>query len=255
MSEVKGDSSKSTFDSRLSSVHSATMASFLPTLRSRALLTTRPTIRALSSTPRRSNSEPSSSTEATADSASSADTGAIDAAEAVAEAAATPQGKAGKGYRAWLSGEGARFRKGVVGRTNWIGDTVRSLPAAYKVSGRASRSAGAIGRPVETSSSICVHTTARSRRLLQAFVLHAERQLPALSEYLRVHTDLPSSRSPSPSTRHFLLFPLSPTRSKAKSTTPTSTTSSSRKRPTRRSSVPSVPSSASRWTAYERSFD
>ena len=30
----------------------------------------------------------------------------------------------GKGYRAWLSGDGARFRNGLAGRTNWLGDTV-----------------------------------------------------------------------------------------------------------------------------------
>ncbi|BGP14431.1 hypothetical protein JCM10213_004554 [Rhodosporidiobolus nylandii] len=99
------------------------MASFHPALRSRTSSVVRPAARALSSTSRccADASEGSSSTEATADSASSADTGAIDT--VVAEAEEALSGPAGKGYRAWLNGEGARFRKGIAGKTNWIGET------------------------------------------------------------------------------------------------------------------------------------
>ncbi|GAA5855942.1 hypothetical protein JCM8547_000423 [Rhodosporidiobolus lusitaniae] len=98
------------------------MALYLPTLRSRALLTARPSARAFSSTSRRAQ-ESSSSTEATADNASSADAGAVDAAASDAQARQQPAGKQAKGFRAWLSGEGSRFRKGIPGRTNWIGET------------------------------------------------------------------------------------------------------------------------------------
>ena len=35
-------------------------------------------------------------------------------------------GKNDKGFKAWLSGEGARYRKGVSGGTNWLGETVSS---------------------------------------------------------------------------------------------------------------------------------
>jgi hypothetical protein len=109
------------------------MASFLPSLRPRALQTLRSSTRSLSSTPSRLNSDPSSSTQATPDSSSSTDTAAVEVTEKQTEEAAAPQGKTGKGYRAWLSGEGARFRKGVVGRTNWIGETVRALSSREKV--------------------------------------------------------------------------------------------------------------------------
>ncbi|GAA5821397.1 hypothetical protein JCM11251_004604 [Rhodosporidiobolus azoricus] len=99
------------------------MASFLPSLRTRALTHARPSLRPLSSTSR-CCAEPeagSSSTEATADSASSADTGAIEAEQAGTEIKETGPQK--KGYVAWLNGEGARFRKGIKGKTNWIGET------------------------------------------------------------------------------------------------------------------------------------
>ena len=33
----------------------------------------------------------------------------------------------GKGYRAWLAGDGAKYRRGIPGRTNWLGDQVSSL--------------------------------------------------------------------------------------------------------------------------------
>ncbi|GAA5947331.1 hypothetical protein JCM3775_005367 [Rhodotorula graminis] len=109
------------------------MASFVPSLRahSHRLAATRPAAaahRAFASTSRTpaSDSPPAepSSTQPTATDAAAADTGALDAAAAAAAAAAqVPQGTTKKGYRAWLQGEGQRFRKGIPGRTNWIADT------------------------------------------------------------------------------------------------------------------------------------
>ncbi|GAA5891391.1 hypothetical protein JCM6882_004680 [Rhodosporidiobolus microsporus] len=99
------------------------MASFLPSLRTRALSHARPSLRTFSSSSR-CCAEPqagSSSTEATADSASSADGGAIETGKAEAET--KEAGPQRKGYTAWVSGEGARFRKGIKGKTNWIGET------------------------------------------------------------------------------------------------------------------------------------
>lgn len=55
-----------------------------------------------------------------------------------------PTGRTGNGYRAWLNGEGAKFRNALHGRTNWIGDTVSDLgclgtlvPAGSRVAGTA----------------------------------------------------------------------------------------------------------------------
>jgi hypothetical protein len=39
-----------------------------------------------------------------------------------------PVGRAGKGFRAWLASDGARFRHGIKGQTNWIGETVSCPP-------------------------------------------------------------------------------------------------------------------------------
>ncbi|GAA5974182.1 hypothetical protein JCM11641_003311 [Rhodosporidiobolus odoratus] len=100
------------------------MASLLPTLRSRAHTSTRLVSRAFASSSRcYAEASEGSSTEATAGSASAADTGAIDTLVAETEDSLQATGQPGKGYRAWLNGEGARFRKGVAGRTNWIGET------------------------------------------------------------------------------------------------------------------------------------
>ncbi|GAA5869414.1 hypothetical protein JCM16303_000459 [Sporobolomyces ruberrimus] len=41
-------------------------------------------------------------------------------------------GGSGRGYNAWLSGEGARFRKGVKGATNWIGESPFPLNPTFK---------------------------------------------------------------------------------------------------------------------------
>jgi hypothetical protein len=44
-------------------------------------------------------------------------------AEPVLDPEKSPFGK-GKGFRAWLSGEGSRYKTGLKGATNWLGDTV-----------------------------------------------------------------------------------------------------------------------------------
>lgn len=58
-----------------------------------------------------------------------APTPAEDAAESVVqEPVLDPDSsKGGKGYRAWLAGDGAQFRNGLKGKTNWLGDTVSCL--------------------------------------------------------------------------------------------------------------------------------
>ncbi|TNY18524.1 eukaryotic mitochondrial regulator protein-domain-containing protein [Rhodotorula diobovata] len=101
------------------------MASMLPSLRAHSTRVARPAAaRSFASSSRSSqDAQPqasSSSTEAVAADPTAADTGALDA----AAAAATPAtSSTKKGYRAWLNGEGARFRKALQGRTNWIADT------------------------------------------------------------------------------------------------------------------------------------
>ncbi|GAA6052698.1 hypothetical protein JCM3770_007180 [Rhodotorula araucariae] len=100
------------------------MASMLPTLRTHVSRTARPAVRAFASSSRCTADAPAeaaSSTEPVAAEPMAGDTGALDA--AADEAALQPTGTSNKGFRAWLGGEGARFRKGVHGRTNWIGDT------------------------------------------------------------------------------------------------------------------------------------
>ncbi|GAA6000255.1 hypothetical protein JCM10207_007926 [Rhodosporidiobolus poonsookiae] len=101
------------------------MASLLPALRQRAPTTALASLRTFASSSRccAESTADSSSTEATADSASSADTGAIETAKADAQDVAVPAGPAGKGFRAWLDGEGVRYKKGIKGRPNWIGET------------------------------------------------------------------------------------------------------------------------------------
>ncbi|GJN87280.1 hypothetical protein Rhopal_000228-T1 [Rhodotorula paludigena] len=103
------------------------MASLAPTLRTAAQRCARHPAarRAFASSSRTLADEqpPSSSTEPVAGSAAAGDAGALDAAQEAQQGAALSTGKPGKGYRAWLNGEGARFRRGVQGRTNWIGDT------------------------------------------------------------------------------------------------------------------------------------
>ncbi|GAA5838281.1 hypothetical protein JCM3766R1_005508 [Sporobolomyces carnicolor] len=47
-------------------------------------------------------------------------------------APAAPAGTARRGFNAWLNGEGARFRKGIKGRTNWIGDSPFPLNPSFK---------------------------------------------------------------------------------------------------------------------------
>ncbi|BGP38487.1 hypothetical protein JCM10450v2_002435 [Rhodotorula kratochvilovae] len=100
------------------------MASMLPTLRTHACRAARPAARTFASSsrcPADAAAEASSSTEPVADEPTAGDTGALDA--AAGEGAFQSTGTTKKGFRAWLGGEGARFRKGVHGRTNWIGDT------------------------------------------------------------------------------------------------------------------------------------
>jgi hypothetical protein len=40
--------------------------------------------------------------------------------------------KGGKGYRAWLNGDGAQFRHGLKGQTNWLGETVSCMMLAVE---------------------------------------------------------------------------------------------------------------------------
>jgi len=104
------------------------MASYLPTLRTtlpRASRSFASTSRALAQPPAESI-QPSKSESVTGS----------ETAGDVAQSGASPEGSSttpvtstggGRGYNAWLSGEGARFRKGVKGRTNWIGDSVSTF--------------------------------------------------------------------------------------------------------------------------------
>ncbi|GAA6017919.1 hypothetical protein JCM11491_001216 [Sporobolomyces phaffii] len=48
------------------------------------------------------------------------------------EAPVVASGGSGRGYNAWLNGEGARFRKGIKGRPNWIGDSPFPLNPSFK---------------------------------------------------------------------------------------------------------------------------
>ncbi|GAA5995508.1 hypothetical protein JCM5350_006018 [Sporobolomyces pararoseus] len=48
------------------------------------------------------------------------------------DAPQVPSGVSSRGYNAWLNGEGARFRKGIKGRTNWIGDSPFPLNPSFK---------------------------------------------------------------------------------------------------------------------------
>ncbi|GAA5910291.1 hypothetical protein JCM8208_003498 [Rhodotorula glutinis] len=105
------------------------MAAFVPSLCAHSTRLARPaTHRAFASSSRALADPPaeaapsSSSTQPTAADATAADTGALDAAAADSQQAPST-GTTKKGYRAWLAGEGQRFRKAVPGRTNWIADT------------------------------------------------------------------------------------------------------------------------------------
>ncbi|GAA5898697.1 mitochondrial 37S ribosomal protein mS45 MRPS35 [Sporobolomyces salmoneus] len=52
----------------------------------------------------------------------------------VAQSGATPEVSSGgsrRGYNAWMNGEGARFRKGIKGRTNWIGESPFPLNPSF----------------------------------------------------------------------------------------------------------------------------
>ncbi|GAA5851466.1 hypothetical protein JCM9279_001076 [Rhodotorula babjevae] len=111
------------------------MASLVPSLRASSTRLARPAARTFASTSRApaepsaeasptpsSSSSSSSSSQPTATDATAADTGALDAA-ATAQPPSSGTGTTKKGYRAWLAGEGQRFRKPVPGRTNWIADT------------------------------------------------------------------------------------------------------------------------------------
>ncbi|KAM0788484.1 hypothetical protein ACM66B_001617 [Microbotryomycetes sp. NB124-2] len=53
-----------------------------------------------------------------------------EAAEDAASVAASAG--AGRGFRAWLNGEGARYRNGIKGKTNWIGDTPFPLNPTFR---------------------------------------------------------------------------------------------------------------------------
>ncbi|GAA6028109.1 hypothetical protein JCM8097_001875 [Rhodosporidiobolus ruineniae] len=100
------------------------MASFAPMLRTRTFAASRPSTRAFASSSRAlEEASTSSSTAATADNASSADTGALEIVQAAKETPSAPAGPQGKGFTAWLNGEGLRFKKPIKGRTNWIGET------------------------------------------------------------------------------------------------------------------------------------
>ncbi|GAA5948871.1 hypothetical protein JCM21900_003455 [Sporobolomyces salmonicolor] len=104
------------------------MASLLPSLRSAAPRSAA-SIRAFASTSRAfadPPSEPSSTASSTgpvAGSATAGDAAPSDSQVQEAERYDAPAPQAGRGYRAWLNGEGARFRTGIKGRANWIGDT------------------------------------------------------------------------------------------------------------------------------------
>lgn len=45
-------------------------------------------------------------------------------------------GRGGKGYRAWLSGEGAKFRRAIPGKTNWLGEQVSLAGTFYRAAGQ-----------------------------------------------------------------------------------------------------------------------
>ncbi|KAK4058487.1 hypothetical protein OIO90_000649 [Microbotryomycetes sp. JL221] len=62
------------------------------------------------------------------------DTGSPSAQEVTPEPGTTPTATvgAGRGFRAWLNGDGARFRHGIKGKTNWIGDTPFPLNPSFR---------------------------------------------------------------------------------------------------------------------------
>ncbi|GAA5867286.1 hypothetical protein JCM1840_005011 [Sporobolomyces johnsonii] len=113
------------------------MASLLPSLRSAAPRSAA-SIRAFASTSRAfadPPSEPSSSassSEPVADSATAGDAAALDSQAQQGERYDPPAMQAGRGYRAWLNGEGARFRTGIKGKPNWIGDTPFPLNPTFR---------------------------------------------------------------------------------------------------------------------------
>lgn len=43
-----------------------------------------------------------------------------------------PAGRGAKGFRAWLATDGARFRHGIKGQTNWLGETVSNSSASIE---------------------------------------------------------------------------------------------------------------------------
>ena len=79
-------------------------------------LFSRPSSSAAPSTPSDSNSTPAPESE----------TAPLDPDSSSSSYSASPGGQ-GKGYRAWLAGDGAKYRRGIPGRTNWLGDQVSSL--------------------------------------------------------------------------------------------------------------------------------
>lgn len=89
------------------------------------------------------STEPASA-DASTSAPSTADEPVADAAEGSSEKApldAERSSRGGKGFRAWLAADGARFRHGVKGQTNWLGETVSARLTrcrGYRLSGSGS---------------------------------------------------------------------------------------------------------------------
>lgn len=102
------------------------MASLCAGAAANMLRSTRTTVasssRALFSTSTRRLAEPTAP--AASESPDSPTEGATPAVEEAPAATAPISSGQKNGYRAWLSGEGSRYRRPLPGKPNWIGDTV-----------------------------------------------------------------------------------------------------------------------------------
>ncbi|GAA6062390.1 hypothetical protein JCM10212_003199 [Sporobolomyces blumeae] len=115
------------------------MATSLPTLRL-AFPRSAPTVRAFASTSRARAEPPAqpapapSPVESVTGSETASDAAHVDASPSETTEPASQVKAQGRGFNAWLTGEGARFRKGIKGRTNWIGESPFPLNPTFNPS-------------------------------------------------------------------------------------------------------------------------
>ncbi|GAA5936150.1 mitochondrial 37S ribosomal protein mS45 MRPS35 [Sporobolomyces koalae] len=112
------------------------MSMSLPTLRTAIGPRAVPFARAFASTSRGLAQPPAEHIEPSKSEAVTGSETAADIAQVgdVPAEATGPAKALGRGYNAWLSGEGARYRKGIQGRTNWIGDSPFPLNPTFNPS-------------------------------------------------------------------------------------------------------------------------